>query len=121
MNGAGEGVSTFLCYVNYPTTHRIMISADSATTVNGRDQIDIFFTVDGKKIPFNDFEASGEGEIVKRTARMVREEVELVRCPVHEETASSITFVNAENGQYISYKVDGCCQKLVDRVESLLR
>ncbi len=98
-----------------------MISADSATTVNERDTIEIFFEVDGEKVPFEQFEGSGEDEIMKRTANMVREEVDLIRCPIHNETASSITFISAENGKYVSYQVDGCCEELVDRVESQLR
>ena len=98
-----------------------MIPAHSATTTNGRDQIDIFFVVDDETIPFDEFGGSREDEIMKRTARMVSEEVELIRCPVHNQSASSVTFVRADNGKYLSYEVEGCCDKLTDRVKRQLR
>lgn len=98
-----------------------MIPAHSATTANDRNQIDIYFVVGDEKIPFEQFGDSREDEIMKRTARMVSEEVGLVRCPVHNESASSVTFVRSDNGTYASYEVHGCCQKLVKRVERQLR
>lgn len=96
-----------------------MIDTD-LTDTNGCKQVtDIYFSLNGETVSYEEFDEMSDQQIVKRMADLVREEVELIRCPIHGEPASSITFT--ETDEKISYEVDGCCDTLGDRVERQMR
>lgn len=96
---------------------------NSLTKANGRDQqrISIYFAIDGERIPYDRFGSTPEQLLVKQTADMVREEIKLVKCPVHHKHASTVTFTSLGGDDYLSYTVNGCCETLVNRVEHQLR
>ncbi len=81
--------------------------------------LEISFEINGKKVHQNKISEELERSIVKNIVEQLSKKVGYVVCPEHGNYAK-IT-ASGDSISHLDLRVSGCCQKIVDKVKSILK
>jgi len=81
--------------------------------------LDISFEINGRKVSPNNVGDALERAILQSVSDSIKRSVGSLRCPEHRSSPKIV--VKGRDLNNLSFEVSGCCQKLMDSVESRLK
>ena len=80
--------------------------------------MEISFRIDDEPVQIDDLGTAVDQLVAKKIARLVRDAVGSVVCPIHAETP--LVKISGSDLSSLSVDVTGCCQELIDRATKAL-
>ncbi|MDH4228076.1 MAG: hypothetical protein OEV59_10090 [Deltaproteobacteria bacterium] len=81
--------------------------------------IDISFVIDGKKVDPNNMVDALEEALLRNLSASIKKEIGEVRCREHGQSAKVVCCGHTVSK--LSIKVSGCCDELVECIESKMK